>query len=212
MINFSEKKQTFLENKVLPVLNYVGIIGATIMCIAYIIVVFVLINGFKVEEILQTTVFACVNAAVGFIIIQFFKIQGVSFAKMIPENIEIMKIYYKHETKDKKVHSIVYFWVTSVFKDIIVKCVTLAATTIGVIYIVVQGSNDYNLLLLALVNLLMFICFGFISLVKAYDYFNQMHIPYLRKQLSKEKVSIPSDDEKKPEEIEELSKNVEKEA
>ena len=161
------------EEKILPVLNYVGIIGAVIMSIAYIISVFVLIRGFKVEQLLQTTIFACVNAATGFIIMQFLKVQGVSFAKMLPENQEIIKKYYKTKTKDKKLHSIAYFWTTTVIKDILVKCATLGATTIGIIYIVIQGSNDYNLLLLAVVNLLMFICFGFISLVNAYDFFNR---------------------------------------
>ena len=71
--------------------------------------VFVLIRGFQVEELLQTTVFACVNAATGFIIMQFLKMQGVSFAKMLPENQEIIKKYYKTKTKDKKVRSITYF-------------------------------------------------------------------------------------------------------
>ena len=60
---------------------------------------------------------------------------------------------------------------------------TLGATTIGLIYIVIQGSNDYNMLLLAIVNLLMFICFGFLSLVNAYDFFNQKHVPYMVEQL-----------------------------
>lgn len=201
MSNYSEKKQTFFDTKVKPILNYVGMIGAIIMSIAYIIVVFVLINGFKVEELLHTTVFACVNAAVGFIIMQFLKIQGVSFAKMIPENKAIMDIYYKTETKDKKVHSITYYWITSVVKDVLMKCLTLGATTVGVIYIVIQGSNDYNLLLLAVVNLLMFICFGFISLVKAYDFFNQMHIPFLIKRL--EEVSSKELDEVLPKEAKE---------
>lgn len=174
------------EEKILPVLNYVGIIGAVIMAIAYIISVFVLIKGFKVEELLQTTIFACVNAATGFIIMQFLKVQGVSFAKMLPENQEIIKKYYKTKTKDKKLHSITYFWTTTVIKDILVKCATLAATTIGVIYIVIQGSNDYNLLLLAVVNLLMFICFGFISLVNAYDFFNNRHVPYMVEMVKNE--------------------------
>lgn len=196
MNNLTEKKQSFFENKVIPVLNYVGLIGAIIMSIAYIIVVLVLINGFKAEELLQTTIFACVNAGVGFIIMQFLKVQGVSFAKMLPENIAIMKQYYTEKTKDKKVRSIRYFWITSVIKDIVVKCASLAVTTIGVIYIVIQGSNDYNMLLLAFVNLLMFICFGFLSLVKAYDYFNQMHIPYLKEQLeasSKKEEVLPEE-------------------
>lgn len=182
----NNNNRTLLERKILPVLNYIGIIGAVIMAIAYIVIVFVLINGFKAEALLQTTVFACVNAAVGFIIMQFLKYQGVSFAKMLPDNKEVIERYYKTKTKDKKVHSITYFWVTTVIKDIIVKCLTLGATTVGIIYIVIQGSNDYNLLLLALVNLLMFVCFGFISLNNAYEFFNNKHVPYMLEQLNKE--------------------------
>ena len=86
----NNNNRTFLERKILPILNYIGIIGAVIMAIAYIVIVFVLINGFKAEALLQTTVFACVNAAVGFIIMQFLKYQGESFAKMLPENKEIL--------------------------------------------------------------------------------------------------------------------------
>lgn len=178
-------EKTVLEKKILPILNYVGIIGAGIMTIAYIIAVFVLIRGFQAEAILNTTVFACVNAATGFVIMQFLKIQGVSFAKMLPENQELIKRYYGTKTKDKKVHSINYFWTTSVIKDILVKCLTLGATTVGLIYIVIQGSNDYNLLFLAIVNLLMFVCFGFISLVNAYDFYNNNHVPYMKEQLNK---------------------------
>ena len=180
-------EKTVLEKKILPVLNYVGLIGAVIMAIAYIISVFVLIHGFKAEALLQTTVFACVNAGTGFVIMQFLKVQGEAFAKMLPENKEIIDRYYKTKTKDKKVHSMRYFWITSVAKDVLVKCLTLGATTIGLIYIVIQGSNDYNMLLLAIVNLLMFICFGFLSLVNAYDFFNQKHVPYMVEQLKNEK-------------------------
>jgi len=182
----NQSKNRF-ESKIKPVLNYVGLIGAIIMSIAYIVIVLVLIRGFKVEELLQTTVFACVNAGVGFIIMQFLKIQGSSFAKMLPENKEIIEQYYKTKTKDKKLHSMTYFWVTTTLKDVIVKCATLGATTIGLVYIVIVGSNDYNLLLLAVVNLLMFICFGFLSLVNAYDFFNQRHVPYMIYQLEKSK-------------------------
>ena len=57
----------------------------------------------------------------------------------------------------------------------------------GVIYIVIQGCNDYNLLLLALVNLVMFICFGLLALNKAYDFYNERHIPYVIDQINKEK-------------------------
>lgn len=184
-----EKRPNRFEEKIKPVLGYVGLIGAIIMAIAYIVIVMVLIRGFKAEALLQTTVFACVNAGVGFIIMQFLKIQGSSFAKMLPENKEIIEKYYKTKTKDKKLHSMTYFWVTTTVKDVIIKCLTLGATTIGLVYIVIVGSNDYNLLLLAIVNLLMFICFGFLSLVNAYDFFNQRHVPYMIDQLEKAKIN-----------------------
>ena len=178
------KKLTLFEEKILPVLNYVGAIGAAIMSVAYIIVVFVLINGFKVEKVLNTTIFACVNAAVGFIIMQFLKYQGVTFAEMIPENESILKLYHQTKTKDKKNHSLTYFWITSGIKDALIKCAMLAATTIGIIYIIIKGSNDYNLILLAFVNLLLFICFGFLALVKAYKYVNNTYIEYIKEKLA----------------------------
>ena len=182
----NEEKRTLFEKKILPILHYIGIIGASLMSVAYIICVFVLINGFKAEALLQTTIFACVNAVVGFVIMQFLKLQGVSFAENLPENQEVLQKYYRKKFKNKKLHSIKYFWATTVVKDAIIKCATLAITTIGVIYIVIQGSNDYNLLLLAFVNLIMFICFGFISLVKAYDFFNQQHMTFIIEKLKEE--------------------------
>lgn len=174
-------KVNFFKEKVLPILHYVGVIGATIMCVAYIILVLVLIQGFKAESALNTTIFACVSAGVGFIIMQFLKYQGISFAEL--ENKDLLEMYFGTNTKDKKSHSLTYYWVTSVIKDILVKCATLAGTSIGIIYIIIKGSQDYNLILLAIVNLLMFICFGFISLVKAYNYFNRIYVKYIKEQL-----------------------------
>ena len=182
----NEKKLKLFEEKILPILSYIGAIGALVMSIAYIIVVFVLINGFEAEEVLNTIVFAVVNAIVGFIIMQFLKYQGVSFAEMIPENEEVLKDYFSSKTKDKKNHSMKYYWITSVIKDIAIKCSCLALTTIGVIYIIIQGSHDYNLLLLAVFNLLMFICFGLLGLVRAFNYFCNTYIPYIKEQLAKE--------------------------
>lgn len=179
-----DKKLDFFEEKILPLLNYIGAIGAVITSIAYIIIVFVLIQGFEKETTLHTTVFALVNAGVGFVILQFLKYQGISFAEMKPENEEILKQYYGTKTKDKKSHSMIYFWITSVVKDVFIKCATLAITSIGIVYLIIKGNKDYNLILLAIVNLLMFICFGFLSLVKSYKYFNRTYIKYIKERLA----------------------------
>ena len=180
-------KNTF-ETKIKPVLSYVGAIGAGLMCIAYVIVVFVLIRGFHATVIFNTLLFAAVNAIVGFIIMQFLKVQGVSFAKLIPENDKIIKDYYSTKTKDKKPRSMQFYWTTSIIKDIFTKCISVAITSAGLIYIVIQGSNDWNLLLLAMVNLIMFVCFGFLALVNAYEFFNNKFIPYMKEKLDEAEI------------------------
>lgn len=172
------REQTTFEKKIKPILGYVGLIGAVICTFAYVLVIFVLINGFEEKDFLETTVFAIVTAAVGFIVMQFLKIQGESFASEIPENKAITDKFSRSK-KNKKVHSMSYYWITSVIKDLFTKVLTIAASAVGVIYIVIEGSHDYNLLLLAAVNILMFICFGLIALVKTYDYYNNSYIPWL---------------------------------
>ena len=180
-------KNTF-ETKIKPVLSYVGVIGAGFMCVAYIIVVFVLIEGFQATIIFNTLLFAVVNAIIGLIIMEFLRVQGVSFAKLIPENEKLIKEYYSTKTKDKKPRSMQFYWTTSVIKDIFTKCLSVAITSAGLIYIVIQGSNDWNLLLLAAVNLIMFICFGFLALVNAYEFFNNKFVPYMEEKIDEAKI------------------------
>ena len=176
-------RKSFFEKKIQPILQYIGVIGATLMSIMYIITVVILIIGFKAQSIQNTIVFAIINAIVGLMIMQFLKIQGISFAKNLPENIEIIKQYYNTKTKDKKIQSIKYYWISSLIKDFISKGLSVAFTTAGIIYIVIVGSNDYTLLLLALVNLILFICFGLLALNNAYEFYNNKHVPYMQEMI-----------------------------
>lgn len=176
------------ETKVKPILTYVGTIGAVLTGIAYVAVVCIMICGFSaVKDFSQSLVFAVINALIGIVIMQLLKIQGIDLAKQKKENIDILKEYYNTKTKDKKLHSIKYYWTTSVIKDILTKGASIAATTIGIIYVVVAGTQDYSMLLMAFVNLLMFACFGLLTLVKAYDFFNEKHMPFIKDQLEKKK-------------------------
>ena len=176
-------RKSFFEKKIQPILQYIGVIGATLMSIMYIITVVILIIGFKAQSIQNTLVFAIINALVGLIIMQFLKIQGISFAKNLPENIEIVKQYYNTKTKDKKIQSIKYYWTSSLIKDFISKGLSIAFTTAGIIYIVIVGSNDYTLLLLALANLILFIFFGLLALNNAYEFYNNKHVPYMQEMI-----------------------------
>ena len=179
-----KRKASFFETKVLPILKYIGFIGTGILIVAYIVVVMVLIQGFKIQANLNMFVFAFVNAVIGFFILQFLKFQGESFAKNLPENKPIIEAYYKTRTKDKKVKSMQSFWISSTIKDLFLRAGSVALSTFGVIYIVIQGSNDYNLLLLALVNILLFVCFGLLALNKAYEFYNNRHVPYMVEKLN----------------------------
>lgn len=176
-------RRSFFEKRIQPILQYVGVIGAILMSIMYIIIVVILIIGFKAQSIQNTIVFAVINAIVGLMIMQFLKIQGISFAKNLPENIEIIKQYYNTKTKDKKIQSIKYYWTSSLIKDFISKGLSIAFTTAGIIYIVIVGSNDYTLLLLALANLILFICFGLLALNNAYEFYNNKHVPYMQEMI-----------------------------
>lgn len=171
-----------LEDSILPKLNYIGFIGALVLAVAYIAVIVVLIVGFKVQKNMNNLIFAVVNAIMGVLIMQMLKLQGVTFAKNLPENKVISNAFYS-KNKDKKARSLGHYWVTSALKDVVFKGVTVAGTSVATISLVIQGSKDPSLLLFAVVNLLLFICFGFLRLNSAYEYYNERVIPYMKEHL-----------------------------
>lgn len=171
--------KNIFEEKIKPWLTYVGAIGAVLTSVAYMVMVVVLIRGFQYQQTTQTIIFAVANAAVGMVIASFLRYQGTSFAKSLPENQKVIKDYYQNRTKDKKNHSLNFFWITSTIKDVLFKGCSVAASTLGLIYIVIVGSNDWSLLGIAVVNLLLFICFGLLALNQAYDYYNNIYVNYM---------------------------------
>ena len=185
MEDIKEDNKTSFEKHILPILKYIGMIGAILMSIAYVIVTIILVVGFEQNELKGDLIFASVNALIGLMIMLFLKIQGISFAKCIESNKKILDEYYNTKTKDKKLRSIKYYWTVSTIKDVLIKAISIMITTFGIMYIVIQGCKDYMLFLLAAVNLILFACFGLLSLSQAYDFFNNRHIPYIKEQLQK---------------------------
>ena len=123
------EKKVF-ENKIKPVLTYIGAIGALLTSCAYIVLMIVLIKGFHYEQTKQAALFSIVNAGVGLIIANFLKYQGITFAKELPENEEIVKKDYATKTKDKKPRSMQFYWTTSIIKDIKIKLSKILAQII----------------------------------------------------------------------------------
>lgn len=203
-----ETNRNFFEAKIKPILTYIGTIGAALMSVAYVILVCIMIFGFSAHNAVQTLIFAIINGIVGLMIMQMLKVQGQDFAKQLPENIPILEEYYNTKTKDKKFHSMKYFWIKTVITDTLSKGISIVVSTAGIIYIVIAGSDDYVLLLLAAVNLIMFACFGLLSLSKAYDFFNNQHMVYVKEQLrlyKEEQERVCNDTEELPEEKTEIS-------
>lgn len=178
-----QKSNNVYDKIVKKVLYNIGLIGAILMSIAYIVVVIVLIVGFKTHSWRACVIFALVNTIVGLLIMQMLKLQGISFAKNIPENQELIKKYYSLNTKDKKIRSIKYYWTVSVIKDVVIKGITFTASIIGIIYICIEGSKDVTLLLFAFVNLIMFTCFGILALNAAYEFYNNRHVQYMKEKI-----------------------------
>ena len=176
-----------MNEKIKHALNYIGTIGACICAVAYLILVVVMIQGFQYQQTTTTIVFASVNAVVGLMITNFLRYQGVAFAKAIPENKDLETAYYSNKTKDKKNHSMKYYWTVNLIKDILTKGLTVGGTTLGLIYIIIVGSNDWNLLLMAIVNLLLFTCFGLIALNKSYEYYNTVYKNYMIEKIAEVK-------------------------
>lgn len=182
-------KRTF-EERIKPMLQYVGTIGAVLFSIMYIIVITIIVLGFHVRQSLgDLIIFACVNAAFGFIIMQFLKIQGISIASHDQEYIPILEAWNALKVKKtKKPRTLKYYWIKSVIQDILTKGVTIALSTIGVIYIGIQGSNDYILMLLAVANLGMFLAFGFLAMNGSFVFFCNEQIPYIKLKLEEQSI------------------------
>lgn len=183
----------FFEEKIKPLLKYIGTVGAVIMALAYIALISVLIFGFEAKSVTQTLIFALINGIFGYIIAQLLKKQGSDFAAKLPENQEVLKEYYSTKTKDKEFRSMKYYWVKTTLMDLLTKGISIVFSTAAIVYIVIEGSEDYTLYLMALVNLLMFACFGLIGLSNTYDFFNNSHIPYI-----KEQIRIYKEEQEKP--------------
>ena len=173
-------EKNVFEEKIKPILTYIGAIGAVLTSIAYMIMIVVLIKGFHYQQTTQTVVFAVANAAVGLIVASFLKYQGTSFAKNLPENQKIIKDYYAGKSKEKKNHSLNFYWITTTIKDVLFKGITVAGSTLGLIYIVIVGSNDWSMMGIAVVNLILFICFGLLALNQAYEYYNNVYVNYMK--------------------------------
>lgn len=182
-----ETIKTKITDKLKDTLLWVGTIGATITSIAYIILVVILILGFKAQLGFNSIiVYAVTNAVFGLVILFFLKVQGQTLAMSEEESKAVKKKYNDllGKNKEAKPRSITHYWLTSTIKDVAFKSLSVLISTFGVLSIIVKGNGDWSLMLMAIVSLMMFVSFGLLSLVNTYDYYKYQHLAYLKQKIN----------------------------
>lgn len=205
---FQEKKKNsekFFEERIKPIFNLVGYIGAIVSGLAYLITIVLIVVGFKAHYTSQFMIcYGLGNAVFGLLITFFMRYQGQLFARNLPENKEVLKEYYG--SKAKKKHNISYYWTIETIKDIIIKGISIVIATYFTMNFIIVATNDYMMFLLGFVSLLMFISFGMIACNNMYDKYNQEHIPLL-KEVLKAKIAPRTDESKKVNKVTRKVKN-----
>lgn len=177
-------------------LNNIGIMIAAIAAAVYLVIVYILIEGFETQHqqnVLE--VFVSLGAIVGVLISLSFRSQGITYARDTEEAKKQLKEYrdLKGKSTKTKVYPI-WIWLTiSFIKDVLLKGVSLGATIYFSISIVYEGIKDYTYLFLAFANVLMFIGFGMMSLGGSYSRYMNYQIPYIQQKIEKLKKEKQND-------------------
>lgn len=169
-------------------LNNIGIIGAILAGIADIVFVIIFVVGISID-IKPTAIilFAIVNALIGLLINILLRYQGVKYAEI--ENEELCNMFYKEKIKEKKEPLSLGMWQTvQGLKDFVIKGVTTVFSIFGVIYISIEGSKNPIQLLITFVNLILFACFGLMSMNSAYYRFYNIQKPYMENKLKEREI------------------------
>lgn len=178
MHNLQEKSHEAL----MKLLNNIGIVGACLMCLADIIFVIIFVFGVQFEKSGKAVIiFSIINAFIGVGINVMLRLQGQKYAEL--ENKELCEKFYKKRVKEKKYISMGTWSVLTTLKDIITKGCTTVFGIYGIIYISIEGSHNPIQILITIVTLVLFICFGLINMNSAYTRFYNIQKPYIEKYL-----------------------------
>lgn len=178
-------------------------IGAALTAVFYLLAIIILVTGIQntlTQE--KQLLFSLMGAVTGMIMMYLLREQGISLAANESESKQIMSEYYKALNKTKKLKQlkmIGYYRVLWLVIDLFTKGVTVMASTMGIIYVFIEGNGDLGLILLATANLFLFTTFGIIGLSKAYDKYINEHLPAVieRTQQLKDQVgSVPLERDK----------------
>jgi hypothetical protein len=182
-----KQNQAELSQSVKSLLLYAGFLGAIISALAYLIITIVMVKGASTDLAIQNQIlFSILGALTGLLISFLLRYQGIIYAKQNSEAKEIMKEYRQQVNKTKplkKLHTISWYLLWATIRDIFMKGVTIAVSTWFVLYIFIEGSGNWNLIGLAIANILMFAGFGLVGLATVYDKYLEEHIPVIKERI-----------------------------
>ena len=183
------KKRGVMTDKMRRALTYTGWLLSGVFSIVYIIILCIVIFGFRVSLTLQKTLLMAILGAVfTFAITISMVYQGVLFAKDVDDNKEIMKEYYtltNRRMKEKKIKTINYYMIKKIITTLIVKGGIAFISTFAIINLVFNGIGDIMILWLGIANILVAIGLGFVGLVSSYEFYNEQHIPAIKVKIEK---------------------------
>ncbi len=184
-------KKQFYE-RIKDILTYTGIALAVIAGIAYLIIIYILVFGFNIHyNREQLVAFLLLGGAIGVLINIAMRIQGIDFAKLTPTAKQAIDELTKLSgvSDDVKIRPMWVMFVITILKDIIVKGGSIGLSLYFVIDISYQGLGEEKYFYLAFANLLLYFGLGLLSMSKAYDYYLESHIPYMKQKIKKLKLN-----------------------
>lgn len=192
-----------MNSKFKAILYWSAFIGACAAAIAYILAIWIMVIG--LDQGLGTTerlLFSIIGAGAGITINYLLREQGIIIAESEEDSQEIIKEYNQltnKVAKPRKLKTIAYWKVVWTITDIIVKGVLIFGTTLGMMYVFIQGSQDFALMLLAFANLLLMSVLGLLGMNKAYNKYKSEHLPVLSEKIRRLKLdelaSVPAEEE-----------------
>lgn len=174
--------------KIENILQFAGFILTILSAIAYLVIVYIIITGFEIQAASdKLLIFLILGGIAGVMISLSLRIQGIAFAKMEPESKRVLKQYQELIGNDKetKLLPMWAFQLINIAIDIIIKGTSIVLTLYYSISIIIEGLGDFKYFYLGIVNILLYLGLGLLSMTKAYNHYIEKEIPLINQKINK---------------------------
>lgn len=183
-----EKRKDFKVNAFMNIMLYVGFGLAGLVGIVYLMLLYIIIEGFEVKiDSNGLIVILGLSALAGIMISLALRTQGIAYAKQTEEAKAVDKEYAKLVGKDAdiKLQKMWVFELTNILKDVFVKGLSIATTLYLSFTLIVEGIGDMQYLLLGVSNVVLYFGLGLVGMVKAYNFYNDNQIPLIKQKIER---------------------------